>query len=655
MTNRIIEIQTRLQQKYPPEDGLSRQITAMSNRSLDIRYDVPLVPQQTGMSCWAAGAAMIVAWREGYSVDPQQIAQGSGEWAAYTKGLHPESTSIFPVWGLTPESPQSYSVSAFANLLATYGPLWVAGAVPGPHVRVVTGLYGDGTPDGTYVLVNDPWQKGMNLFSLPNAGAQYSQTYRQFIAESERLALKEATQFPKAIYVARSSAPLTNRSQTQRLGARSFPADPRKPFTLATSFSSRALAWPISYDAPRAVPAIRQATSNTGWAAAAAMLVSYREGSLVSPEEVVRRAGGGYSKMLQNDSAMPRLEAGAFLAGLGLASEPATQLTVEQLHNLLRRSGVVWLTPDHETVFAPDSSIVTGLHGDGTAVGTVATVLDPRKEGEVKTNFDSLLGLYHHVGGAELPNRMLAIYWFPDTLGKVQPSENTQINGLPLQQQLSWSRAQNPVALGEAIQIGLAAISVVQAQAAASQGSFVLTYDKAQRLLSSEARVKMPNSQATKQGFRRPLLFLGSGKVGAAYAQLIIEWEGNPYGEISTPVIRRDLSNSTEWSHSGAQIAITVIDRIPLPNTDPRAWPITYSYEGTYNPFGNGYFEFSGEFEVNAFGGLRFTRHEVVSRALVEAAVLGAPEDFVVRGADVVVPVPKMPQEQAAYFSSKMP
>jgi hypothetical protein len=28
---------------------------------INIQYDVPLVPQMTGMSCWAAGAAMLVA------------------------------------------------------------------------------------------------------------------------------------------------------------------------------------------------------------------------------------------------------------------------------------------------------------------------------------------------------------------------------------------------------------------------------------------------------------------------------------------------------------------------------------------------------------------------------------------------------------------
>ena len=121
---------------------------------------------------------------------------------------------------------------------------------------------------------------------------------------------------------------------------------------------------------------------------------------------------------------------------------------------------------------------------------------------------------------------------------------------------------------------------------------------------------------------------------------MIIEWEGNPYGEIGTPIIRRDLSRSTEWSKSSANITITKVERIPLPETDPRTWPINYSYEGTYDPWGNGYFEFSGEFEINAFGGLKFNRHEVFSRALADWAIAGSPQDYVQKGSDVNVATP---------------
>jgi hypothetical protein len=170
----------------------------------DLRFEVPLVPQQTGFSCWAAGCAMLVGWRDQISIDPSEIANATGAWAAYKNGLNPEEVSIFPVWGMSPEAAQSYTVQAFYNLLDAYGPLWVASAVPSSHIRVVTGITGDGTPDGTTLIVNDPLETGMTTFRLPNAGAQYTETYAQFVSKQETLARREST-IAGAVYVAHLS------------------------------------------------------------------------------------------------------------------------------------------------------------------------------------------------------------------------------------------------------------------------------------------------------------------------------------------------------------------------------------------------------------------------------------------------------------------
>ena len=43
-----------------------------------VSYWVPLIPQTTDMSCWAAGIAMIVGWRRGVSIDPAAIAAHPG-------------------------------------------------------------------------------------------------------------------------------------------------------------------------------------------------------------------------------------------------------------------------------------------------------------------------------------------------------------------------------------------------------------------------------------------------------------------------------------------------------------------------------------------------------------------------------------------------
>ena len=167
---------------------------------MDVLYDVQLVPQQTGYSCWAAGAAMLVSWRDSISIDPAEIAAAIGYWQQYQTGLAAEDTTMFDAWGLHPEPPQTYTVDGFVQLLNDHGPLWVASAEPGPHIRVVTGVTGDGTPDGTILSINDPWQTGMTTFSLPNLGAQYTETYAQFELKQRTLATEESN--VEGLYVA---------------------------------------------------------------------------------------------------------------------------------------------------------------------------------------------------------------------------------------------------------------------------------------------------------------------------------------------------------------------------------------------------------------------------------------------------------------------
>ncbi|MEZ4776214.1 MAG: M12 family metallopeptidase [Bacteroidia bacterium] len=180
--------------------GSSPSGASRSSFAIDIRYDVDLVPQRTSVSCWAAGAAMLVGWADSISIDPEQIASGIGYWRRYynASGLPPSDTTMFRRWGLIPEYPMCYTVEGFASLLAYNGPLWVAGAVdltgPGSanaHIRVVTGMRGDGTPDGTRVYINDPWDRGMTNFTMPNNGSQYDLTFTEFMQEMENLGASE--------------------------------------------------------------------------------------------------------------------------------------------------------------------------------------------------------------------------------------------------------------------------------------------------------------------------------------------------------------------------------------------------------------------------------------------------------------------------------
>ena len=135
--------------------------TRFRDEAFDIWHEVPLVPQLTGMSCWAAAAAMIIGWRDCLDIDPEEVARASGYWSDYRDGMHPNDIDAFAhTWGLHVAPVESLTVARLRELLERNGPLWVGEASEGLHVVVVAGAFGDGTPDGTFVRVLDPWPAG---------------------------------------------------------------------------------------------------------------------------------------------------------------------------------------------------------------------------------------------------------------------------------------------------------------------------------------------------------------------------------------------------------------------------------------------------------------------------------------------------------------
>jgi hypothetical protein len=137
------------------------------------------------------------------SIDPGTIAARDGYQIYLANGLPPSDDKILRDWGIVPEFPQSYSVPAFMQLLQQYGPLWVAGTVGNipAHVRVVTGFDPDPDPSLAIVYINDPWQLGMQQFSLPNSGSSYTKTYLEFTNQTDTLAYTEMSEI-SPVYVA---------------------------------------------------------------------------------------------------------------------------------------------------------------------------------------------------------------------------------------------------------------------------------------------------------------------------------------------------------------------------------------------------------------------------------------------------------------------
>jgi hypothetical protein len=223
-----------------------------------------------------------------------------------------------------------------------------------------------------------------------------------------------------------------------------------------------------------------------------------------------------------------------------------------------------------------------------------------------------------------------------------------------------YSYQQNPaaaagaIAIADQIQIGLAAVAVVQSGAQAfPPGNLALSYDAQQRLLTDQGRLEMPGAKAPNNVYLRNLFWFPSLAPGLAQALIQIKWEGNAYGEISTPTISKDLDQSSDWSKSTCSINVRAVKRIPS-DPDPRTWPLWYHYEGSFDPLGNGQWEFSGDFEINAFGGLTFHDHKNVSRSLMDFAISGVDNDSW-KCENVGWTVPTIPDDQMTYLRGHTP
>jgi hypothetical protein len=136
-------------------------------------------PQSSALRCWATAAAMLLTWREGVAYTPAEAAaEGGPEFTTYYDqdlGLVPKTsmlTDYLEAIGmyaaddeLTANSPHGWK-----TILADSRPVGVVlRKAAGFHVRVVTGLTGDGTLYGTDVQIVDP-----------DGGRRYSECFRKF-------------------------------------------------------------------------------------------------------------------------------------------------------------------------------------------------------------------------------------------------------------------------------------------------------------------------------------------------------------------------------------------------------------------------------------------------------------------------------------------
>lgn len=419
----------------------------------------------------------------------------------------------------------------------------------------------------------------------------------------------------------------------------------------------------FDYTIPPTLQVIGQPDPKTCWAAVMTMMWCWKNNQSMAIPDVLAQIGPAWVDRFKAGKGLDSKVAKDLYDSAGLIQLISFNPTIEGWLELLQTYGPLYVDVGYNTGKTTHAIIVIGIKGDGTPQGTTITYVDPLGGGKtVPMKFSDFLVKYEAASAVRWPYTI--VHWPAGAQVSSQQSlpirhRYSYESSDTMTSQTPYSLQQNPVvagiAIADAAQIGLGAASVVQDRVEASRGDFSLTYDKVSRLLTNEARQAMPGAQRSKKSYSRQVLHLGIGAINAAKADVIVEWEGNDYGEIGTPVFSKRLSTSTDWTMSSADITISKIDRIPLPNTDPRGWPIYYDYKGTYNPYGNGKFEFYGTFWLDAFGGLKFTKHEVVSRSLADWAIGGKPENKVQRGPSIDGPVPTIPQEQLDYLKTKLP
>jgi hypothetical protein len=412
----------------------------------------------------------------------------------------------------------------------------------------------------------------------------------------------------------------------------------------------------VDYTVPGPIAPVRQPSPRTCWATVIGMMTSWKRQPSISARDAIAPGGPEFLAKFDNDQVLDATSAGRLYQSLGLVAIQSLNPSIDGWDQYLRLYGPLYVDIGYPQQANTHAVIVTGISGNGSADGTTITYIDPEPGTVIHRKFSEFLAEYEAPSAVNTWPYVITHWPATQAAGQSLPRSGIYTYESSIAPQVSHAQFLIAgLAVADAIQIGLGGVAIAQAGFAASAGTFTLTYDKAQRLLTPDARAAMPGAQAATQNYNRRLFFVGIGRPGMAYATVTIEWQGNAYGEITTPVISRDLGGSTEWSHSSARFNITRLDKIPPPNTDPRSWPVVFHYEGEYDPVGNGYFDFDGEFQIDAFGRIKWNKHEVVSRSLADWAIAGRPDDYVQRGPDVAATVPPIPDEQIQYLRAHLP
>ncbi len=155
---------------------------------------VQLIPQDKSNACWLASSSMMESWKTGTPhslADTLKVLDASGTSfsSIYNndQGLSFANDNIITqTLGLTQLPPASYTIEYLTSILNNspiMAVIMYSSSSNIAHMIIITGISGDGTPEGTSLQINDP---------LPlNTGKTYSIAFNDFLSKFEQVVAYE--------------------------------------------------------------------------------------------------------------------------------------------------------------------------------------------------------------------------------------------------------------------------------------------------------------------------------------------------------------------------------------------------------------------------------------------------------------------------------
>ncbi len=188
---------------------------------VDINYDVPFFSQPTAVTCWATSMAMVIQYcknqREGTTIVQnfqnteanrliKEMCKVLGIPYDKGNGLPWDETRPYVAYGfqyLTADkiiADNQASLDNIRQMLEQYGPLIISydtepGLPVSGHSVVLKGMAGDGTPEGTTMIIHDP--DNSKARGYPNPGTPNKRLSFKSFVRMINSALEDAINKPK--------------------------------------------------------------------------------------------------------------------------------------------------------------------------------------------------------------------------------------------------------------------------------------------------------------------------------------------------------------------------------------------------------------------------------------------------------------------------